>query len=249
MGGQKNPSYVDHAWALYASSEDKGPIKLAEKRAPQFAVEATPFSEAGTSRVNTKLLALFKELQSNAEAGECSAMEAKTQKIVSQMFVPVIQGLLREAYEVDPKEVETTKGADGFIEVVEGWAFARAVLPAIANCSAKAADKIKDNMNTIGLGPSGPHLKDGYVPVKAAVESTYKCLGISCLDVNAMVTPFKTDQTLWEPCVDAELPDGLPDTDATTVAISSTDVSASSGLTLHIGGCLLGIINAIHILM
>jgi hypothetical protein len=188
-------SFVDYAWALYANSTSKGPIKLAEKRAPQFAVE-----------VNVRLLEIFGALQQNAQSGNCTAMKTLVIESIAKMQVPVIQGMLREAYEVDPKEVEQHQGADGFIEVVEGWAFARAVLPSIAECSTAAAQTITENMDTIALGVNGLHLKDGYMAVKAAVESTYECLGISCADVNAMVNPFKTEQLLWQPCVDGQVP-------------------------------------------
>jgi len=44
------------------------------------------------------------------------------------MFVPVMQGLYREAWEVDEAMIDVHYGADGFVEVVEGWAFAMAVL-------------------------------------------------------------------------------------------------------------------------
>jgi len=197
---QSRIQLVDRAWTLYACSESQGPIRLAEKRSPQFGTEAVTPSDAGVSVVNEKLLTIFQQLQSNAQGGNCTAMKLLGKQAVAQMQVPVIQGLLREAYEVDPKEAEQHGGADGFIEVVEGWAFARAVLPAIAQCSTDAADIIVKNMDTIVRGVDGPHLEDGYMAVKAAVESTYECLGISCSDVNAMINFHKTDQFLWEAC-------------------------------------------------
>lgn len=217
--------FVDQAWALYACSESDGPIKLAEKRAPQFDTETTPFSEAGQSKVNTQLLAHFKKLQGDAQQGRCNDMRSTAMQVVAQMMVPVIQGMLREAYEVDPQEAETHRGADGFIEVVEGWAFARAVLPAIHGCSPEAAEIITRNMDTINLGENGQHLPDGYEAVKAAVESTYLCLGISCSDVNAMVNPFRTGQLLWEPCED----ENLRQSDSTTTTPATGSQAADVG--------------------
>mmetsp|Transcript_89066 Transcript_89066/g.157660 ORF Transcript_89066/g.157660 Transcript_89066/m.157660 type:complete len:409 (-) Transcript_89066:46-1272(-) len=224
--------FLDQAWALYACSESKGPIKLAEKRAPQFDTQTTPFSEAGQSKVNTQLLAHFKDLQSYAQEGRCDDMQSTAKQVMAQMMVPVIQGMLREAFEVDPKETETHRGADGFIEVVEGWAFARAVLPAINACSSQAAEIITRNMDTIHLGENGQHLPDGYKAVKAAVESTYLCLGISCSDVNAMVNPFKTGQLLWEPCKDEDLgqsdsTSGEPVDGAQTADVDGSPLKAS----------------------
>lgn len=226
------PGLVDMAWALYAASPTHGPIKLAEKRAPQFDVEADMPSEAGSSVVNTKLLKLFEDLQASAKQANCVQMANLIPKIISLMQVPIIQGLLREAFEVDPKKIEETRGADGFVEVAEGWAFARAVLPSVAACSKDAADTIVRNMNTLGLGPSGPHMKDGFEVVKSAVESVYPCMGISCSDVNAMVAPWKTDQLLWEPCTDTALGQ-----DANPKGASS---ETSSAVRLH--GVLTGVI-------
>jgi len=216
---------LDKSWAMYASSEGKGPIKLAEKRAPQFAVEHSHPTEAGDSYVNVKLLELFKALQLDAQSMLCTTMKTKIDKIIALMQVPVIQGLLREAYEVDPRNHEETRGADGFVEVAEGWAFTRAVLPAIHTCSAEAATKIKKNMDTIALGAEGEHMPDGFVAVKAAVESTYPCLGISCADVNAMVTPWKTDELLWQPCTDEA--NSAKDATATQQAVQASGEDAS----------------------
>lgn len=200
------PHDVDVAWGLYACSTDSGPIKLAEKRAPQYAVLSDVASDAGVSRVNARLLGIFQELQGSAQAGNCTRMQQLVPKAISQMQVPIIQGLFREAYETDSTQAKEHHGADGFVEVAEGWAFASAVLPAIDICSKKAAAIVVKNMDTLALGPEGPRIPDGYKALKRAVESTYECLGISCVDVNAMVSPWKTDQTLWEPCDDANLP-------------------------------------------
>lgn len=201
------PHDVDMAWGLYACSKSAGPIKLAEKRAPQFNVEAATGNAAGDSQVNTKLLQLFQDIQAAAQSGDCSTMVTKVPQAIAKMQIPVIQGMLREAYEVDPKESDEHHGADGFVEVAEGWAFARAVLPAIHACSPEAAAVIVRNMDTLGLGSAGPHVRDGFEVVVQAAESQYACLGIGCAEVNAMIDPWKTEPTyLWPPCVDSALP-------------------------------------------
>mmetsp|Transcript_23693 Transcript_23693/g.52259 ORF Transcript_23693/g.52259 Transcript_23693/m.52259 type:complete len:390 (+) Transcript_23693:65-1234(+) len=203
--------HLDEAWALYAGSATHGPIRLAEKRAPQFATEALSGRDvdidfsAGRSRVNVDVLAMFEDLQLQITSNNCNAgAQTLANRIQSRLFVPIIQGLLREAWESDPMLDYLTGGADGFIEVVEGWAFSRAVLPAIDVCSPVAAATIARNMDTIGLGPNGTHfLPDGFDAVKAALESTYECLGISCSDVNAMVD--ETGAFLWQPCAGADI--------------------------------------------
>ena len=115
--------YVDQAWALFAAP--KGPIALGEKRCPQFATCEADNSGAGLSAVNTKVLAGFKAAQTAATAGDCAALLTQiTEQIVPQVFVPILQGLFREAWEVDDAMSHVHGGADGFVEVVEGWAFA-----------------------------------------------------------------------------------------------------------------------------
>jgi len=227
------PHDVDYAWGLYASSISKGPIRLAEKRAPQFGVVKTQSGSefaAGTSKVNVRLLKLFRELQVSAQTGDCNATKSKATQAISLMQVPVIQGMLREAYESDAKKVGEHQGADGFIEIVEGWAFARAVLPAIHKCSPQAAKLIVDNMDTIALGAAGPHVKDGHLAVKLAVETTYKCLGISCLDVNAMLNPHKTGKYLWSACADNALPTMPPPVSLEPVSASPLEMASSWSL-------------------
>ena len=110
---------MDLSWALFAAA--KGPIALGEKRCPQFAT-CTTSGDAGKSSVNVKLLASFKKMQTIAARSsprECWELSQEVNKVVGQMYVPVIQGLLREAWESDPKQ--GASAADGWIEVVEGF--------------------------------------------------------------------------------------------------------------------------------
>ncbi|CAE7342814.1 unnamed protein product [Symbiodinium natans] len=220
---QTSLRFLDEAWALYSGSLSDGPIRLAEKRAPQFLTEAAIHEDhsAGQSRVNVRLLETFKMMQSLVQSGDCSSLSGTNtpaSRIISLTRVPVIQGMLREAFESDPGRRNVTGGADGFIEVVEGWAFTRAVLPAIDACNASVAQTLERNLGNIGLGPAGAHVPDGFDVVLEAVESTYSCLGIRCDDVNAMADPWRTGQTLWEPCTDP--------TTTTTTQVMETSGSA-----------------------
>ena len=198
-GSADAPQYVDTAWALFAS--EKGPIALGEKRCPQFNT-CTTASAAGKSSVNVRLLAAFKKAQSLAttRGSSCWELRSTVEGIVGLMYVPVLQGMMREAYEVDPVVHGRVGGDDGFVEVCEGWAFTRAVLPRIAACSSSAAATIRANMDTVVTGK--PHVKDGYVAVAKAVESTYACLSITCADVGAMVG--SDSKYLWAPCEDGK---------------------------------------------
>ena len=143
LADESGVRYVDRAWAMFAS--DKGPIALGEKRCPQFDTclsdtGSTLSNAAGESTVNAKILAGFIAAQAAATAGDCAALLTQIdEEIIPQMFVPILQGLFREAWEVDITLAGVHSGADGFIEDVEGWAFASAVLPRIDNCSTTAA--------------------------------------------------------------------------------------------------------------
>mmetsp|Transcript_49731 Transcript_49731/g.118550 ORF Transcript_49731/g.118550 Transcript_49731/m.118550 type:complete len:433 (-) Transcript_49731:304-1602(-) len=201
--------FVDEAWGLYASSESEGPIRLAEKRALQFRTEAEPNEgdhAAGESLVNVRLLLLFKSLQALVRDNRCQDLmyppTSPVRHIHGLLRVPLVQGVLREAFESDPAQQHITGGGDGFIEVVEGWAFTRAILPALSACNATAAAIVRRNMDNIAQGEGGAFVPDGFGAVKTALESTYVCLGMSCDDVGAMVDPWKEELYLWEPCVD-----------------------------------------------
>ena len=194
-------TYVDRAWALFAAP--KGPIALGEKRCPQFATCLATNSGAGVSRVNTKILASFKTTQAAAVSGQCATMLTQIEDIiVPQSFVPIIQGLYREAWEVDDTMSHVHGGADGFVEVVEGWAFASAVLPRISSCNATVGAKVVRNMKMRTSTSDAQMVADGYEAVIASVEQTYTCLKISCGDVNSMLSSFPPNPgpPLWSAC-------------------------------------------------
>ena len=183
--GDTSSAYVDQAWALFAAP--KGPIALGEKRCPQFGTCEAADSGAGVSAANTRILAGFLAAQTAAAAGECAALLTQIETvIVPQAYVPIIQGLYREAWEVDESMSHVHFGADGFVELVEGWAFAMAVLPRIAACDAAVAATVVSNMRMRTDASDPAMVADGYAAVIAAVETTYACLGITCADVRAM---------------------------------------------------------------
>ena len=80
----------------------------------------------------------------------------------------------------------------------------QAVLPRIAACSASGAATIKSKMDSSVIAKTAYNGLDanGFNAVKAALEPTYSCLGITCADVSSMVDP-DTSVPLWQPCSDA----------------------------------------------
>ena len=119
--------------------------------------------------------------------------------MVSQMTVPLVQGMLKYAWKADPVKGDSCAGQAGNDAATvaanddgagtdcakswaEGWAFAAAVLPQVHQCDATAATTIRANLDVTST--AGP-MKDGVAAVKAAIEGVYDCLGITCTDVGA----------------------------------------------------------------
>ena len=121
------------------------------------------------------------------------------------MTVPLVQGLLRYAWKADPEMEDSCDGqentdadavaanddvanTDCAKSWAEGWAFAAAVLPQIDRCDSAAAATVRANLDVAASEP----MKDGVAAVKAAVESVYCCLGITCEDVGTLMHSYGT---------------------------------------------------------
>ena len=99
--------YVDQAWTLWYGA-GKGPIALGDKRCIQFGTctastdDIFPSDHEGDSAVNTEILNAFIAVQTAAKAGgsdNCAAIQTHIEDIIiPQAFVPVLQGLFREAW-------------------------------------------------------------------------------------------------------------------------------------------------------
>ena len=97
-------AFVDQAWVLWYGNA-KGPIALGDKRCIQFGTctdsdtDTFPSDHEGDSAVNTAILAAFLATQTAAKSADCAAMLTQIEDtIVPQAFVPVMQGLFREAW-------------------------------------------------------------------------------------------------------------------------------------------------------
>merc|ERR1719201_2093188 len=108
------------------------------------------------------------------------------------MTIPLIQGMLKYAYLSDPLAAgndycgkETGNRCDKVL--AEGWAFAAAVLPRLNYCDSSVAKFVKDNLDVTAITGATTQgqtqMKDGYANLKAEVEKTYPCLGITCEEV------------------------------------------------------------------
>ena len=174
---------------------------LAQKRCAEFGTCATTTDSSTIAAVNDKVQSAAIDGSENylyhQVACNDAGLELAFKGMVSQMTVPLVQGMLKYAWKADPAQsggscagqagndaatVATNDGSTGDCAKswAEGWAFAAAVLPQVHQCDATAATTIKDNLNIEAA--AGP-MKDGVAAVKTAIESVYNCLGISCTDV------------------------------------------------------------------
>jgi len=172
-----------HAWdegvAFYTGSEE-GEIgdnksadgyflhQLADKRCENF----NTCDENGLAQVNSELLKLFKQGQTQLLANECGAAKATLKEITPLMYVPLIQGTIRYAYKVEQGALEK--------ERAEGTVFAASILPRIHDVNATHAATIYDNMKI------GASATTSFAAVKTAFEATYDEMGIDCAWVGGL---------------------------------------------------------------
>ena len=208
------------AWAAFAGSREgadgagKGYsiYALGDKRCPQFktcvggtASGLTASNEAARAAlvagINafTSAAALRATLPASdpAVARACLGALAPQRAFKSASLVGLVQGTLREAYEVafDPD-------GHGKVEVAEGWAFAAPLLPLIAECDASVGETIHANMWL----NADVNVKDGFAAVKSAIEAVYGCLGITCAEVGGMLGDDGEYLAGFEPCGTAPAP-------------------------------------------
>ena len=167
---------------------------LAQKRCADFGTCATTTDSSTIATANKEAIAKATEGMAYFVHTQLSCADPQLGKIfdgiVSQMTVPLVQGMLKYAWKADPANAGDCSADAGKAEAAvssgcaqswaEGWAFAAAVLPQVHKCDASAATKIKENLDIEST--AGP-MTGGVKAVKDAIESVYDCLGISCTDV------------------------------------------------------------------
>jgi hypothetical protein len=149
---------------------------FAEKRCANFKTCGLGGNElTGASKVNFEIFDLFDQMQrelSGRKAKTCAAARMTKEKIVSLMFIPIIQGALRYAYIGENRYSERAEA--------EAAAFAAAVLPMVAACDEDDAGIIYTNMK---VGQQG---SVSFAAVSGAFSRQYGCLGITCEDVGGL---------------------------------------------------------------
>jgi len=208
-----------HAWdeavAFYAGSlegtagDSSGKLlyRLAEKRCSNFGTCTS--GDSSRAAVNVAIIDEFRLGQFALNNGRCVEAIPQKKRIVELMSVPLVQGAIRYAYKVDKLADKVNSGSK---EKAEGVAFSMAILPRIAACSAQAAELINVNL---GVNAASP-MKDGFVKVKQAFESTYACMGITCADVGGLLSAEADGYyPTAEPCTTV-LPQGFGSSNTST---------------------------------
>eukprot|EP00804_Cyclotella_cryptica_P013469 CCRYP_005189-RB/>CCRYP_005189-RB protein AED:0.02 eAED:0.02 QI:1281/1/1/1/1/1/2/160/359 len=164
--------------------------ELADKRCQNFKTCGPTGSDlSGTSALNYAVFDLFALGNFQLQSGNCQAARDTVKHITQLMYVPMIQGTMRYAYTIGELQ-------GGEKEKAEGAAFAAAVLPRIHAASPDAATTIYNNMK---VGATSTNAND----VKAAFESVYPQLGISCSQVGGLWNEAtNTYYHGMKPCVD-----------------------------------------------
>merc|ERR1719355_152722 len=157
---------------------------LADKRCENFktcSASGDSTDNSKGSKVNHDFIKQCKEGQAKLLAGKCKEAIPIKDRIIEIMSVPLIQGSLRYAYKVSPPPGQSKKDSK---TVSEGAAFSASILPRVHACDPAAAKTISDNMKEPMHGASS--MSDGWAKVKAAFESTYKCMGVTCEDIGGL---------------------------------------------------------------
>jgi hypothetical protein len=196
-----------HAWdeavAFYAGSlegasgSNSGKLlyRLAERRCGNF---GTCTGSAGKSAVNEKIVVQFEAGRDKLLQGKCVEAIPIKKRIVELMSVPLVQGAMRYAYKID----QGGATGDTFAkQKAEGAAFSAAILPRIAACSSTAAQLIRENM---AMDTNTP-MKSGFSEIKQTFESTFTCMGITCVDVGGVIQSGSAYYPLAAPCSDTAL--------------------------------------------
>jgi len=175
----------------------------------------------GKSSVNYRIFDALAAGNYELTSGNCPAARESTKKIVDLMYIPMIQGAIKYAYKVD-------KTGGGEKEAAEGAVFAAAVLPRAYEASSDAGKIIYENTK-VGAGSTDS------AAVKAAFESTYSALGITCADVGGL---WDTGSGAYyegmEPCED----DSTAEVEASASESSAGMVSAGAALSMTALGLL-----------
>lgn len=183
---------LDEAVAYFRGQHAVFAYALNQKRCPNF---GTCFDSAitGEATANIKAYQLFDEMQAYLVKAQCDNARATIPKIATQLWIGLIQGTLRYAWQTDTAG-HNIASSPSEVKQAEGAIFAAGVLPMIEKCNPVSAKTIYDNLAV------SAQINVDYVAVKEAFESCYGYLGITCGDIGGLVGGGMYDACAALPC-------------------------------------------------
>ena len=159
----------------------------------------------GDAKANRIAYVHFNSGKQDLLDGKCELAEAAANAVAIAMTIPLVQGLLYHAYELDLYKEQR--------EVVQGEAaaFMHSVLPLVTACS-QGNGVLIYNQIKVGSGKDA-----SFEAIKSSIEGQYECLGLTCEDIGGIVdlsdpTKFQKNAS---PCGMVNLGDqnndGVPD--------------------------------------
>jgi len=155
--------YVGGKEGVDGAGDGKLVYALGDKRGVNFGT-----MDGDVSKVNSEFIRLSNRGNVELNLGDCDAAEATMNEIFDIIYIPLIQGSLKYAY----------KGTDEKGKA-EGTAFMHAVVGRVHAASPAAATEIHDQLQAEGTFDAEK--------VKAAFESVYDDLGITCEQVGELL--------------------------------------------------------------
>ncbi|CAJ1967662.1 unnamed protein product [Cylindrotheca closterium] len=206
--GQKSVEQVPHwddAVAIYRGLGGGGSTGQLSQLANQYCARFGTCQDGtggtqGIAKANAKVYAHFKAGKQDLLDGRCDLVENSLDEVATAMTIPLIQGLLYHAYELDLLKEQR--------EVAEGAAaaFLHSVLPLLHACSEGIAVMVYNQIK-VGNGKTA-----SFEIIKASLESQYECLGVTCEDIGGIMdlsNPIQYQRNSGT-CVTFDIGDGIP---------------------------------------
>eukprot|EP00977_Amphora_coffeiformis_P009542 scaffold2204_cov166-Amphora_coffeaeformis.AAC.2 len=189
---------LDIGVALYVGASDNLFFDAANRQCAHFATCHGDNPSEGVAHVNSKIFIHFMQMQSFLQQGKCDDARPLVNSIASQMWVPLIQGILRYSWiltDQNPDSLITSKAHQA-----SGATYAAAILPMIHQCNPEAANLIHENMKI-----RNTNVNVDFKAVREALEGCYEHLGVTCDDVGGLVSGISDEgvvkyHELTQPC-------------------------------------------------
>lgn len=222
--------HLDKAYAYYSGTLE-GPsgageglflYELAQLRCNQTRTCGRNHNRNGDDAyVNYEILEDFVDAQESLDDFECKDVREDVDDIIRLLKIPLIQGILRYAYENQFDDFGTRS-------ILDGAVFMTAMLPWMDACDEDLAMVVYDNMR-VRSTPGAV----SYADVRSALEGMYKCFDIACEEVGGM---WDRDAGEWrkngEPCGHYTKADRA--SNASTFISSSKNAGKAVGITFAV---------------